>query len=66
MRPNPDTKRKSLRQFLVALMVVLVGVSAGTWLTLKKDRPGRSQRPVSIGVEGKTNSGVSPSEPTSR
>src|SRR5688572_26216983 len=39
--PNP----KATRQFMIALAVVLGGVSLGSWVVMRKEVPGRSQRP---------------------
>lgn len=40
-RPKTAPKSVSTRQFGVALVIVLAGVSAGSWVVLKTDRPGR-------------------------
>ena len=37
----------STRQFVVALAIVLGGVGLGSFVVVKKDEPGRSQRPLS-------------------
>ena len=40
--PNPS----STKQFLLALVIVLSGVAVGSLLVMKKEEPGRSQRPM--------------------
>ena len=45
MNRQPVQSPHGTRQFLIALAVVLGGVSAGSWIVIRKDVPGRSQRP---------------------
>jgi formylglycine-generating enzyme required for sulfatase activity len=45
MNRQPVQSPHATRQFLIALAVVLGGVSAGSWIVIRKDVPGRSQRP---------------------
>jgi len=46
-QPN---QTNSTRQFIIALIIVLIGVAIGSWITLKKDTPGQSQRPLQPGT----------------
>ena len=41
-RPNPN----SAKQFILALVVVLGGVALGSLIVMKKEQPGRTQRPL--------------------
>ena len=40
--PNPH----SAKQFVLALLVVLGGVVLGSFIVMKKEEPGRTQRPL--------------------
>ncbi len=48
MSQQPVPKPNSTKQFIVALMIVLGGVSVGSWIVLRKDVPGQSQRPLPV------------------
>jgi len=49
--PNNRKQSNSTKQFVVALVIVLAGVSAGSWIVLKKDQTGRTQ-PIPIRSTG--------------
>src|SRR5260221_532069 len=58
--PNPH----SAKQFVLALLVVLGGVVLGSFIVMKKEEPGRSQRPfppaISANPRGSVNRNNSP------
>jgi len=48
-RPNPN----SAKQFILALVVVLGGVALGSLIVMKKEQPGRTQRPLAPSANAK-------------
>ena len=52
-----SNQSRNTKQFLIALVVVLGGVLVGSWIAMKKEHPGRSQRVLPAADAASSNDG---------